>query len=36
MMAAVNHGEANSVDILKQYLCRVDEIIGERTSEEQE
>jgi len=35
MMAAVNHGEANSVDILKQYLSRVDEIIGERTSEEQ-
>jgi hypothetical protein len=35
MMAPVNRVEANSVDILKQYISRVDEIIGERTSEEQ-
>ena len=33
-MAQGNRGEANSMDILNQYISRADEIIGERTAEE--
>jgi len=35
MMAPRDHGEAHGVDLLQQYISRVDEIIGERTSTEQ-
>jgi hypothetical protein len=35
MMAQWNRGEANGMDILNQYISRADEIIGERTAEEQ-
>ena len=35
MTAQGNRGEANSMDILNHYISRADEIIGERTAEEQ-
>ncbi len=34
-MAPVNRGEGNSVNILKQYTTRANEIIGERPPDEQ-
>ena len=34
-MAPLNRGERNSVNILKQYIERANEIIGERTPDEQ-
>jgi hypothetical protein len=35
VMASVNRGEENSVNPLKQYLTRANEIIGERTPDEE-
>src|SRR6185369_11275719 len=34
-MASVNRGEENSVNPLKEYITRANEIIGERTPDEE-